>query len=1045
MNNKFRILLLAMVLVGGLGFFWLQREPAQDTGHPGLAESTEIEPAEPQPTSPGAAPLAELVPSDTPVEPQRSVVLQDTQPEASPEDQARAPIEAKAQAIWIEGVVDVPDGTPADESIEIEARGKVFPGSKNERRTHRVRMQPDGRFRVAVAPDSLVASISLLGQYACLREPYVWRIDQEESVVLEPVLGGCLEYEVLLPPGANGPIQNWSANLTGRYYPHPHNLSLDANNRFLVPGIAPNSWQYLTVSADGYAKFAGSVDDVEPGTRKVVPLHLEPECILRGKVTDEAGNPVAEGRVNVDLVEDGVTVNYVGPRVDGLEVVGGHYEARGLAEGTYKIEFQASGILHEPVTTENLVPGEAREVNLHVSHGKAIEGTVHWSSGAPAVGVEVKLMQPTGSGMRQNSARDHSSQTDAAGRFSLSGFEDDGPFALVALGVPPSVVRPEGMSKLKTRRWERENTVQAIQDGVIPGGPPIALVLGKGAGGIAGQVVNEAGEPIRSFRVTAAPRMGMTEEVSLAGAKRDRFQDPDGKFVLEGLADGWWGVQASAAGHRDGEMVWVEVPATQDIQVVLPRASSITGKVLSADGRTVEAQVSLEPVTAEDSDPYYRSEEGTQSSVASGFRFSGLDAGTWKLTATKDGYFVSEPITLELGLGEEREGVELRLPPAGTIRGTVHPDWWAPGLAVSLHQVQKTEHGHTENQSLPDVTVDSKGQFEALDIPAGTYVGRLVQNRIQQESENSHGPMAFAFASDPFEELALGQTEEVDVVAGQVAVMNFAGPGSDAVILTGRLLEGSEPAKGWRISFRGQNPHRDQVEALSGEGGRYRVVLGGAGRYQVGFDSPERSGEPPFQNIELPNAGPQNLDLVLPTGTLILELQLPDGSEPGEYSYAGAFALTPKDGHQRIQAARIEGKRVYFENLSPDSYSLGRASVYARSRTYISEPMENIEFPGGQTPFVVPLTMVPGCKLEGTVQGYPSDKQYFVVYAFDAQVDGNYLEAQMTHDGEFSFDSLPQGDVWLSTTYQANENKPRTRATLVPGSIAHTQLPYWAD
>ena len=129
--------------------------------------------------------------------------------------------------MWIAGRVKFPEDTPADEQVMVVARGKAFPKDPEGRREHEVELQADGRFRVAVSPETKVASLLIRGVYLHLDEPYIWKADSAETaddIVLEPLLGTMLEVQFLVPQGASPELKNFKAvyrgpnGLRGQYH-----------------------------------------------------------------------------------------------------------------------------------------------------------------------------------------------------------------------------------------------------------------------------------------------------------------------------------------------------------------------------------------------------------------------------------------------------------------------------------------------------------------------------------------------------------------------------------------------------------------------------------------------------------------------------------------------------------------------------------------------------------------------------------------------------------------------------------------------------------
>ena len=106
-----------------------------------------------------------------------------------------------SDAIWVDGRVEFPDGTPGGEVVEVVALGRKF---KN-RELHRVKVEPDGRFRVAFAPGTKSGRLDIDALHLFLDKPQPVRWSDGvlvKAIVLEPFLGGALRGQLRLGPCA---------------------------------------------------------------------------------------------------------------------------------------------------------------------------------------------------------------------------------------------------------------------------------------------------------------------------------------------------------------------------------------------------------------------------------------------------------------------------------------------------------------------------------------------------------------------------------------------------------------------------------------------------------------------------------------------------------------------------------------------------------------------------------------------------------------------------------------------------------------------------
>ena len=716
---------------------------------------------------------------------------------------------------------------------------------------------------------------------------------------------------------------------------------------------------------------------------------------------------------------------------------------RSFMRGTTKFpsSVPATSVIHKTVT---LTAGQTLEQHLTVRSGFVLEGMVRWNTGEPAAGATVKLIVSQEEEVQDQNVPDRNVEVDAEGRFRMSGFLDRTPVALVASGLRPGVEAPEGLSRLKLRRWNRENRLETRLDGAVPGGPEVVLQLGDEGHAIAGQVVNQAGIPLDRFRVTAAPRVGETDEVSMAGAQRGRFKDKQGNFRLEGLPSGSWGVRASANDHLEGEWTWVEVPTSQDLALVLTQAGSITGTVVNSESEPIKARVLFTRGQMDkdgDFDEEWDTQQGVSASASRGFRASGLEEGLWRVFARTD-WGTSEPQYIQLERGEQKEEVTLLLATPGRVQGQVHSDWWQAGLHVAL-ELEQNKTG----QWVPPIVqpVDAQGSYRFESVPAGTYVATLELREPEPDSAGQE--MALGLYRQPSESQPLAIREILAVASGQTTTQNFGPMPAGAVRLSGQVMEGTEPAKAWGLTFTPVPWKKDAVQAgaRTDAQGRYSVVLPKAGQYSVRIASLQGNRRAPQEIISVEGAGDQEQNFVLPSGRLELHLSFPANRDHRVRTSYHQFQLAlQEDGKttQQFHANRMKGDVAYFDNLPDGEYRLSTRSYGGESKQYVVAGPTEIIFSAGTAPQVEKIRMKLGCRLMGMVTGIPEDAGSLYVIAFTSENERHYVGiANVGDDGSFLFTGLPEGDVWLSTLF-SNEVSDRTRVSVTSGQPTQTEIPY---
>lgn len=1042
MTGKGTLGLIVLASAIGLGLYWAARGPEL---HPSTGLSQGEVPALPPSAHDSNEPesLTPLTQNGPSVDGTRATV---EEPQAVPQRvEADAALTHPERAIWVQGRVVFPEGTPQDEQLFIEARGKPFDGEPGGRRHHRAPVQRDGRFRVAFSPETQVGSLEIWGNYCYLKDPVVWNADDTEELLVEPLLGTFVELQLHLPTGSTEPPKDFSARVVGSYSRvRGQALAWQPRGRLSLPAVPPGNYgAHVTVVAEGLAEWSDWIQVDQPGVRQTQEVSLEREARITGRVLDENGQAVESGQVFVDrkTVHE---VHYLGPRSDGERVEDGRYTAKHLGAGDYEVKFQGVGYLSEAQLLTNVEPGQTYEQDLTVRNGHEIHGTVRWVSGEPAAGASVRLVVAAperGDGAATTTGL---VEADAEGRFTLSGFVDREPVALIAAGLPPGETPPEDLSRIKRRRWLREHEQETRLDEVVPGGPEVELVLGRAGLPLAGQVVDQDGEPVRRYRLTVAPRIGESFEVSLAGARRERIAANDGRFLLQDLPPGAWGVRADARGYLETDWHWVALPTTEDLPITLPLASSVRGRVVQTQGKAIRAQVTCVRVQETNEgrwEEFWETRQQTTASEQEGFAIIGMEPGTWRLLAsTESGQ--SEPLELNVSRGEQLKDVELLIPTPGSLTGSVHADWWQPGLHVVLDPKERESTWHGREWSAP---VDSEGRFTIEALPAGEYQAQLEVRIEAQEANQRHAVGSLLSTSASHQ--SLGAQQPVTIHSNRATQLFFSGHGADSVHLFGRVLESGEPATGWkltlyRVPYQRGNP---QIETSTDEQGRYSVMLPQDGRYSVRFRRQHDRRQAPSQSIQVRPGGEMEQDFTLPAGRLELHLTFPDGQSPNEPLAANQFhLLLQQDGRTRreLRGSSVEGNRVLFYNVQAGTYRLATRSLQVRGATYVIASPTSVTFSADSSPQIVPVQMARGCKLQGRVTGAPEGVGSLHVLAFLEATGYDYVEiAWVRSDGEFYLNSLPAGDLWLSTQFNSSA-EDRVHVQLIPGVVQEVQVPY---
>ncbi len=556
---------LAAVLIAGLWLLARDSGPLETVPHQptlaGLGEDSEV------PTL--AVPEADR----DATQPARSVAP----PRASEEKTLVIPDDA----IWINGRVIFPPGTPSDEEVRIVARGRSFPGT-NRRRTHEVDANPDGSFRVAFAPGTLTGSVWLEAHYLYVSGDFQFDAqDPPEQILLEPEVGGRLLVTVTLPLGSppgdldgigmRAMILDSSRNMTY----HARAVNEHEGSVFELPALAPGHSVLVSVSSPFDTDNDIEVEGLRARETREISLTLKAGVHLTGLIIDESGTPLRGARVYGQTVIATMGSDPLYESVKTQSNADGRFSFRGVKPG--KIIVHA---IHKGHTTASLELGvlqdgmERLDLVLSLTRGTTVAGRVEDDRGTPLEKFRVVLSE---SRLGNESAFDKLRHRDVARSFKST----DGTFELE--DVPPgswdAVATAGGHTPMKAVRVD------------VPHSGDLVLAVKRDAT-VSGVVVDPEGRPVERATVEAQRRLGRSLRV---GTRLRRRSKADGSFRLT-LTSGTHELHASHAGYADSDTLTLDVqPGEQrkGLLLTLRHPASISGTISSSEGNLADRRVEL--------------------------------------------------------------------------------------------------------------------------------------------------------------------------------------------------------------------------------------------------------------------------------------------------------------------------------------------------------------------------------------------------------------------------------------------------------------------
>ncbi|MFN7976124.1 MAG: carboxypeptidase regulatory-like domain-containing protein [Acidobacteriota bacterium] len=838
--------------------------------------------------------------------------------------------------------------------------------------------------------------------------------------------------------------------------------------RVLADPADARSWEAIDVRASG------------KGTRRVragerfVPPTLEPEIVLRGRVTDESGAPVADASVRVypELVpEVPIAATHGGAE--------GAYRIEGLSAGRYRVEADAPAFEQSVTWLVLDAPGASLSLDLRLASGWSCAVVVKDAAGAPVTDASVLAV---GRGSRVVQRR----TTDGSGRAYLHGLARGESYAIVA--------RPRGL-------WPEHATVDeaspnaeiACRKGrpleiALEGAPRARLLASTPGDDLELVAAIDEGTPLKidnapdrcELRVEAPGRpaviqtvrgsssarlavpVGIAARGMVAGARHpisgaevwlsgragppDAITGADGLFLLH--ADRAGAVfDASAPGHA---RVTERAPA----RVLLPAKAEINLSVRDRESRRGVTAYRLALTDAGRSDPDDRdvfrwsdAEVRTGSGMA---RIDGIPAGRYVLRVLAPGHRPWQSTELVL---RDTVPIDVLLDRGLELRGRVVERATGKPIAGARVWGRALDELTTIDLPGPDTFTDAAGGFSlgglarfpaavtamharyspasapvatgapavTIEMGRGGSIRALVPGKAGVEVRASHGVLVVTATTDDHGIAVLGPLRP-----GEYRVSARSKPRTDIAIAN--VAEGRETRVqlGGRVHVWGQVTSRGRPVAPAslsfedaGGGHQTTVELDAAGSYEVNLDPGAEiarvsiAGGAPYEatiRVTIPDQPDARLDLALPSAAIEGTVLDAASRQPIE----GARVLVARSASGDRSTETDAQGRFVVEDLDDGAYELvARAAGHGFAR------LPGIAVTDGHGPAPLEILLEGGGALNVTISrasGTPVLEAILTI--LDAAGNALPLEAQNVANagGQLAVDGISPGVYTLLAT-----------------------------
>lgn len=889
------------------------------------------------------------------------------------------------------------DGPPSPTGDLSFAQSRLCDGARFARRE----VDASFRFELPIPADGKF-EVFVDGRYLHLAETVVVRASELDGLdlVLEPVLGALVTVR-LVPPAGVTPAELDGARvqlvtLDARRRREPdgglvQREGVSIEDRLEFRGLSAHSRMGLRARHPAFTVADAFESSLVAGERYDVELELSHGAVVEGRVIDERGAPVPGARVTVERpdgafgsrgghllgLESYLIATEKSPRVSDAR---GGFTVQSLAPGSITLTARHESFLASEAERTKVAAREVRALELVLRDGASLTGVVLLPDGSPAK--DAMVLAAASDNERDDrwfDRRVRRDTTDVDGRFRLRGLHEK-----------PYDVRAEWSQgrALPFKRVEFD-VPSSTSDFELKLLAPLTLE---------GRVVDDLGQPIERFAVTAVPTSepwdGRRELVSVAIESSEL-----GAFELAGVYPGTYEVSGSSHEHLelDGASVTLSLPSElAPVELRLSRGGTVSGLVLDAAGKPIEGAALIVELVQERR-PMWGLDCRTDARGA--FRCTGIPPGAHEIRAEHPEHATSAPLPFESVTGIETADLRITMRAGGTLTGEVfgddgHPQ---PGRNVSLM---------SNDGSDGNATSDASGRFEIRNLIPGTYqvVAEPPAEKLAELED----------ANDMTAMIALLDMASVEIRDGETAHVVLGAPARAPVRVFGTVYENGEPLAGGSVMA-----VPESGEMLSGfkpgkiaEDGTYEVTLDEPGDYvfMVGVDL-GRGAVEFYERIPETDAHALDLDLLVGgiAGRVLDAAGQPlDGYTVRLERQSSLPSLNDLSGGSSADS-NATGE-YHIRRVPPGVYTL---RCDGGGGTYAAAVVTDVAVTDAGVTSGVDLVLRESCTLVGTVthDGNPLPDAAVWVRDSAGNLLNRYSTTHANASGRFEIRGVPPGDV----------------------------------